>query len=166
MSLPTIMITLEKAPEVDDRPPTLGTLEELLVGIGPGVGSFYDPPFRPERVGGAFLGDRALQPAFLQEPTGDVRVVNPIEVDTHRLWQPSQRLQSLQGGGQQRRVVVVGRGCQRPKGMPYPSTIIERLRPCFPRSTGLLPAFSPPHGAFVMQQSTATSESSSPMVRS
>src|SRR5829696_7294251 len=31
-----------------------------------------------------------------------------------------------------------------PSGMPSASTAIERLRPRFPRSTGLLPAFSPP----------------------
>ena len=37
---------------------------------------------------------------------------------------------------------------------------------CFPRSTGLLPAFSPPQGALVTQPSTATSESSKPMRRS
>src|SRR5215203_3880339 len=53
-----------------------------------------------------------------------------------------------------------------PRGMPSASTIVERLRPCLPRSTGLLPAFCPPHGALVMQQSTATSESSRPMYRS
>ena len=53
-----------------------------------------------------------------------------------------------------------------PSGMPLASTAIERLTPRFPRSTGLLPAFSPPQGALVMQQSTATSESSRPMRRS
>src|SRR5215208_7212708 len=53
-----------------------------------------------------------------------------------------------------------------PRGLHSASTIVERLRPCFPRSTGLLPAFSPLHGAFVRQQSTATSEGSGPMVRS
>src|SRR5215207_115410 len=55
-------------PEVDDLPLALGTPQELSVGITPGVGSFYDPPFRrPERVRGAFLGDCALQPAFVQQ---------------------------------------------------------------------------------------------------
>src|SRR5215213_207439 len=39
--------------------------------------------------------------------------------------------------------------------MPLASRTIERLMPRLPRSTGLLPAFSPPHGALVMQQSTA-----------
>jgi len=39
------------------------------------------------------------------------------------------------------------------------------LIPPFPLSTGLLPAFSPPQGAFVTQQST-TSEGSRPMKRS
>jgi hypothetical protein len=53
-----------------------------------------------------------------------------------------------------------------PMGMPRPSTTTERLRPRLPRSTGLLPAFSPPQGAFVMQQSTASSERSRPMARS
>src|SRR5215208_455091 len=41
-----------------------------------------------------------------------------------------------------------------PRRLPSASTIVERLRPCFPRSTGLLSTFSPPYGAFVMQQST------------
>src|SRR5215207_1497115 len=55
-------------PEVDDPPLALGTPQELLVDVGPGVGSLYDPPFRrPERVRGTFLGDQALQPAFLQQ---------------------------------------------------------------------------------------------------
>jgi hypothetical protein len=53
-----------------------------------------------------------------------------------------------------------------PKGMPRASTAVERLVPRFPLSTGLLPAFSPPQGAFVMQQSTATSGSSNPTKRS
>jgi hypothetical protein len=53
-----------------------------------------------------------------------------------------------------------------PSGMPLASTATERLMPRFPLSTGLLPAFSPPQGDLVMQQSTATSESSSPMARS
>jgi len=49
--------------------------------------------------------------------------------------------------------------------MPEASTAtIERLMPIFPLSTGLLPAFCPPQRALVMQQSTATSESSSPMM--
>jgi hypothetical protein len=41
------------------------------------------------------------------------------------------------------------------RGMPQASTTIERLMARFPRSTGLLPAISPPQGALVMQQSTA-----------
>ena len=53
-----------------------------------------------------------------------------------------------------------------PSGMPLASTAIERLMPRFPLSTGLLPALSPPQGALVMQQSTATSENSKPMRRS
>lgn len=36
-------------------------------------------------------------------------------------------------------------------GIPLASTTGERFIPCFPRSTGLLPAFSPPQGALVMQ---------------
>ncbi len=40
-----------------------------------------------------------------------------------------------------------------PKGMPRASTAVERLVPRFPLSTGLLPAFSPPHGALVMATS-------------
>src|SRR3712207_4385203 len=105
-------------PEVDDLSLALGTPQELLVDVGPGVGSLYDPPFGcPERVGGAFLGDRTLQPAFLQEPSDDVGVVGPIEVDTHRLWQPSQRLQSIQGRSrsEERRV---GKEC-RSRWSPY-----------------------------------------------
>jgi hypothetical protein len=50
--------------------------------------------------------------------------------------------------------------------MPQASTTIERLRPRFPRSTGLLPDLSPPQGAFVMQQSTATSNNSGRTIRS
>jgi len=30
------------------------------------------------------------------------------------------------------------------KGMPFASTAVERLMPCFPLSTGFVPAFSPP----------------------
>src|SRR5215218_4260236 len=45
-------------------------------------------------------------------------------------------------------------------------TLLERLMPRFPRSTGLLPAFSPPQGALVMQQSTARSANSRPWRRS
>jgi hypothetical protein len=30
-----------------------------------------------------------------------------------------------------------------PMGIPFPSTAVERLVPCLPLSTGLLPAFSP-----------------------
>ena len=40
-----------------------------------------------------------------------------------------------------------------PSGIPAASTARERLSPCLPRSTGLRPATSPPHGALVMQQS-------------
>lgn len=36
----------------------------------------------------------------LQEPTDDVRVVGAIEVYSHRLWQPSQRWQGIQGRSQ------------------------------------------------------------------
>jgi hypothetical protein len=50
-----------------------------------------------------------------------------------------------------------------PSGMPEASTAIERLMPRLPLSSGLLPAFSPPQGALVTQQSTATSEVSRPM---
>src|SRR5215213_9582597 len=34
----------EGNPEVNDLIPTLGTPYELLVGVLPGVGAFYDPP--------------------------------------------------------------------------------------------------------------------------
>src|SRR5215203_4913184 len=37
--------------------------------------------------------------------------------------------------------------------MPLASTMVERLMPRFPLSTGLLPAFSPPHGAFAIHPS-------------
>ena len=53
-----------------------------------------------------------------------------------------------------------------PSGMPCASTTVERLMPCLPRSTGLLPATSPPHGALVMQPSTARSANSKPIIRS
>ncbi len=73
----------------------------------------------------------------------------------------------VEGFGQQWRVVAALAGAASvPRGMPSPSTIVERLRPCLPRSTGLPPAFSPSHGALVMQQSTATSESCRPQMRS
>ena len=39
---------------------------------------------------------------------------------SHRLWQPSQRLQGIQGGAQQWRVVAAGRGRQRPQGYAFP----------------------------------------------
>jgi hypothetical protein len=128
------------------------------------------------REGGrfAFLGYRTRQPAALQKLPGGLRVVGAIEMDARPLGQPARSLDGLQGGSQKRRVVAVCRGCYYPErdalGMPWASTIIERLRPPrFPRSTGLLPAFSPPHGAFVTQQSTATSARSArsrPMARS
>src|SRR5215212_5336443 len=44
--------------------------------------------------------------------------------------------------------------------------LAERLVPPFPRSTGLLPAFSPPQGALVMHPSTVRSDNSRPMRRS
>src|ERR1700759_2650430 len=34
----------------------------------------------------------------------------------------------------------------RPSGMPFPSTMSDRFMPSLPRSTGLLPAHSPPPG--------------------
>lgn len=52
------------------------------------------------------------------------------------------------------------------EGSPLPvddHRAFEALLPAV--HTGLLPAFSPPHGAFVMQQSTATSARSRPMAR-
>src|SRR3954447_6282266 len=40
----------EGDPEVYDSPFPLSAPHQLLVGVGPGVGSFHDPPFRcPER---------------------------------------------------------------------------------------------------------------------
>jgi NAD(P)-dependent dehydrogenase (short-subunit alcohol dehydrogenase family) len=54
----------------------------------------------------------------------------------------------------------------RSRGMPYPSTRLDRFMPSLPRSTGLRPAHWPPPGAFVMQPSTARSRSSRPTMRS
>jgi hypothetical protein len=62
-------------------------------------------------------------------------------------------------------VEVVGAHTE-PGGMPFPSTTTERLMRRFPQSTGLLPAFSQPHGTIVMQLSTANSEGSKPIIRS
>src|SRR5215211_1442204 len=83
------------------------------------------------------------------------------------LGQCPQRLgRRLQSGAQQRRIVAAFAGAlTAPGGMPKASTAIERLMPCLPWSIGLLPAFSLPQGALVMQQSTATSESLRPMRR-
>ena len=89
-------------------------------------------------------------------------------MDARPLRQPSEALgRSIEGPDQKRRVVAALAGAMRlPSGMPLASTAIERLMPALPLSTGLLPAFSPPQGALVMQQSTAISESSRPMRRS
>jgi len=72
------------------------------VGVLPGVGSFYDPPFRrPEGVGGAFLGDLALQPAFLQESLRGRRSNRRLGRGgrSPALGQPSQGLQEYRGWG-------------------------------------------------------------------
>src|SRR5829696_4828398 len=75
-------------------------------------------------------------------------------MDVHPLGQPSEGLgHRVEGFGQQWRVVVVGWGCQSPERDAFCiHHSFERLRPCLPRSTGLLPAFCPPHGALVMVQ--------------
>src|SRR3954454_13253456 len=52
-----------------------------------------------------------------------------------------------------------------PIGIPVASTSRERLVPCLPRSTGDLPAASPPQGALTMQPSTVISPRSSPTRR-
>ena len=73
----------------------------------------------------------------------------------------------VEGLAQERRIGVALAGAMTiPRGMPQASTVIEGLMPRFPRSTGLLPVFSPPQGALVMQQSTARSANSRPTRRS
>src|SRR5215216_3479835 len=155
-------------PEVDHSPFPLGAPHQLLVGVAPRVGSFYDPPFRrPERGGLALLGDYALQTTFLQKPSSDVRVVGPIEVNTHRLGQPSQRWQSIQGSSQERRVVAVRRGSHRSKRDTFSIHHRRALEAAFPAIHRISACFlSSTRSLLWMQQSTATSARSRPIARS
>jgi hypothetical protein len=71
---------------------------------------------------------------------------------------------SGQGRLEQRRIVFVG--ASRDQVRRDPSVATERFMLYLPRSTGELPATSPPHGDLVMRPSTASSSRSSPMIRS
>src|SRR5215207_5844981 len=78
----------EGDPEIDDAPLALGTPEELLVGVVPGVGLFDDSPHPGFKRGGlAFLGDHADQVTALQDLSGDFGVVGAVEVDDRPLRQ-------------------------------------------------------------------------------
>src|ERR671911_173367 len=129
----------ERDPEVVDLILPLGAPHQLLVGVVPrGVGSFHHPAQSGrQRSRQALPGYHAHQAPTLKKPAGLARVVGPVEVDVRLFGKPD--------GG---------------------ICIVERLMPRFPLSTGLVPAFWPPHGAFVMHPSTDTSESSRPMRRS
>ncbi len=159
----------ERHPEVHHPSAPLGAPHELFVGVVPGAGALHHPPLRgPERGGLAPPGDLGDEPALSQPLAGGAGVVAAIQVDDGALGRPSQRLRRrVEGRGQERRVAWRLAGAVTvPMGMPRASTAVERLVPRFPRSTGLLPAFSPPRGAFLMQQSTATSGSFRPTIRS
>ena len=100
-----------------------------------------------------------------QKLAGGVGVVGALQVDARVFQQPSTGCRGLS------RPEAASRGGLRGRDDPEgdaltASTTVESLMPCFPRSTALLPAFSPPQGAYVMQLSTATTKGSSPMVLS
>jgi hypothetical protein len=68
-------------PEVDHSPFPLGTPEELLVSVAPGIGVLDHPAFRSsKRSGFALLGDHAHQAKALQKLSGNLRVVGAVEM--------------------------------------------------------------------------------------
>lgn len=70
----------------------------------------------------------------------------------------------VEGGLQQRESWRLVPAITQPRGIPARSTIGARLVPCLPRSTGDLPAASPPQGALTRQPSTLRSDRSRPTI--
>ena len=102
----------ESYPEVDDPPLPLGTPEELLVGVVPGINVFDDPPhsgFKRGRL--AFLGDHTDQATALQKLSGRLEY-SPGQGGRLSLWQISN---AVDGFAQKRRVVPVCRSGYNPK---------------------------------------------------
>ena len=118
-------------------------------------------------IGLPFLEISHYQPPTLQLLAGEIGVVAGVEVEAPPYGQSSQRVSTTPSrvGARRGGSWLLAGALGAPKSMPKASTAVERLMSCLPVSTGLLPAFSPPQGALLMQQSTATSESSRPTKR-
>src|SRR5215203_7498457 len=108
MSRLTRITTLEKATQKSIHPSTsLGTPQELLVGVMPGIRAFDNPAFCGlQRSGLAFLGDHIDQATVSQGLSGKVGVIGTVEVDARLFRQFSNAIQSL---AQKWRVVTVCR---------------------------------------------------------
>ena len=156
----------ERHPEIDHTTPALRTPHQLLVRVVPGTRPLNHPPLRGcQRGRNVLAGDLADQPLLPESLAGDERVVAAIQVYARPIWQspptePEARRRVGTGSGESLRLAGAVTASN---GIPLASTAVERLMPCFPLSTGLLPALSPPQGAFVMHPSTATSANSRPI---
>src|SRR5215208_6729922 len=120
----------EGHPEIDHPPSALRAPHEFLVGVVPRTRPLYHPPIAgPERCRLALLRDLGFQPSLFEALAGGLRVVSAVEMDVGPLGQPSEGLgHRLEGFGQQWRVVAALAGAANvPRGMPSPSTIVERL---------------------------------------
>ena len=112
-----------------------------------------------------FTGDFPGHATGRQFDADLARVVTCVEVDRDVVRERADLVEFVQRGGQQPESCRFAGASTRPSGMPFPSTMLERFMPGWPRSTGLRPAHSPP-GAFVMHPSTAMSRWTRPAMRS
>src|SRR3954447_19696142 len=101
----------EGHPEIDHPSAPLRTPHKLFVGVAPGIGSFHNPTHSgSKRSRLALLGNLAEQATSRQLLAGSGRIVGAVQMHPCLLRQLSERLQSVEGRLQQRRVVTVGRG--------------------------------------------------------
>src|SRR5215212_7486335 len=93
----------EGYPEVNDPPSPLGTPQQLLVGVVPGIGPLHYPALPGlKRCRVAFLGDLGDQSTLLQTLAGDLRVITTIKMHHHPLgYLSSKPLQNILQGGDQ-----------------------------------------------------------------
>ncbi len=157
--------------ELDGRSPAFGAAPELAEVVHPGVRAFDDPPaagldwdLRAAR------GDAGVDPSVGQAVVDALVVVAGVQSEAWMLRQRPEGLfeggEAVEGGGQQGVVTGVGRCRLGDQG--YAGAVVnwERFRPSLARSTGLLPAHSPPEGALVIQPSALRRSSSRPIMRS
>src|SRR4051812_39323766 len=96
---------------IDDVDPAFVATCESMEGVLPGVGALYVSA--PCGLAGSFLAlvcDPASQSAFVEGGSGLARVVAGVQVHGEVVGQPAQAVQTVQGRGEQRRVVAVRSG--------------------------------------------------------